>query len=298
MMDYQNCELCPRKCRANRTNGQLGYCGADNSIRLARAALHHWEEPCISGTKGSGAVFFTFCNLGCLFCQNFMVSRGETGRIVSEERLAQIFLKLQSQGAHNLNLITPTHYLPDIIPALNLAKTKGFNLPVVYNSGGYESIETIEMLQEIVDVFLPDLKFASTATAKEFVNAPDYFSVATAAIKKMAALIGSCKLDRQGLMKRGLIVRHLVLPGKLEESRTILKWIKDELPEWVMVSLMGQYLPMGHAVNHPELGRKLTVAEYEATVDYLYELGLENGYVQDISAAAEEFIPEFDLTGV
>ncbi|MGE5606405.1 MAG: radical SAM protein [Bacteroidota bacterium] len=297
-MNYQNCGLCPRKCGANRSKGQLGYCKADNSVRLARAALHHWEEPCISGTKGSGTVFFSFCNLGCLFCQNYMVSRGKAGRIVSRERLAQIFLEIQSQGAHNLNLVTPTHYLPDIIFALNLAKTKGFNLPVVYNSGGYESLETLETLQGMVDIFLPDLKFASLATAKEFANAPDYFQVATSAIRRMVKLIGNCEFDPEGLMKRGVIVRHLVLPGKIEESRTILKWIKNELPEWVMVSLMGQYLPIGQAVNHPKLGRKLTANEYEKVVAYLDELGLENGYVQELSAATEEFIPEFDLTGV
>ena len=297
-MNYQHCELCPRKCGANRSDSQLGYCRADNLVRLARAALHYWEEPCISGTKGSGTVFFSFCNLGCLFCQNYRVSRGKVSQVVSRGRLAAIFLELQNQGAHNLNLVTPTHYLPDIIPALNLAKEKGFNLPVVYNSGGYESLETLEALGEIVDVFLPDLKFASATTAKELANAPDYFPVATSAIKQMAQLIGSCEFDQEGLVKRGLIVRHLVLPGKLEESRTILKWIKNELPEWVMVSLMGQYLPVGKAVNHPQLGRKLTTAEYGEIVDYLEKIGLENGYVQELSSASDVFIPKFDLTGV
>ncbi len=297
-MNYQNCKLCPRKCGASRNHGKLGFCGADQSVQIARAAPHQWEEPCISGTKGSGTVFFSFCNLGCLFCQNYLVSRGKTGGVISRERLTEIFLELQNQGAHNLNLVTPTHYLPDIIPALAMAKEKGCNLPVVYNSGGYESLETLEILQEIVDVFLPDLKFASIATAVELANAPDYFQVATAGIKRMAELIGKCEIDNNGLIQRGLIVRHLVLPGKTEESRTILKWIKDELPEWVIISLMGQYLPMGDAVNHPQFGRKLTAKEYDAVVDCLYQLGLENGYVQELSAASDEFIPKFDLTGV
>lgn len=297
-MNYQNCKLCPRECGADRNHGELGFCGADKTVRIARAALHYWEEPCISGTNGSGTVFFSFCNLKCVFCQNYTVSRGKIGREVSRGRLTKIFLELQNQGAHNLNLVTPTHYLPDIIPALRMAKKEGLNLPVVYNSGGYESLETLESLCEVVDVFLPDLKFASVSTGKELANAPDYFKVAAAAIRRMAELTGSCKIDNNGLIRRGLIVRHLILPGKVEESRTILKWIKDELPKWVMVSLMGQYLPVGNAINHPTLGQKVNIAEYDAVVDYLFQLGLENGYVQEISAASDEFIPEFDLTGV
>lgn len=297
-MNYHNCRLCPRNCGADRDQGQLGFCGAGQSLRIARAALHHWEEPCLSGTKGSGTVFFSFCNLRCIFCQNYGVSRGQIGRETSLERLAEIFLELQAQGAHNLNLVTPTHYLPEIIPAIKLAKAKGCHLPVVYNSGGYESLETLETLSEVVDVFLPDLKFASRETAGGLAQAPDYFQAATAAIKRMAELAGKCDFDENGIIKRGLIIRHLVLPGKVEESRAILKWIKEELPEWVMVSLMGQYLPQGAAINHPLLGRKLKAAEYDAVVDYLFQLGLENGYIQELSAACDEFIPEFDLTGV
>lgn len=297
-MNYQNCKLCPRECGVDRNHGELGFCGADKTIRIARAALHQWEEPCISGTNGSGTVFFSSCNLGCVFCQNYMVSRGKIGRVVSREHLTEIFLDLQNQGAHNLNLVTPTHYLPDIIPALKMAKEEGFNLPVVYNSGGYESLETLESLHDVVDVFLPDLKFASVSSGKELANAPDYFKVATAAIRRMSKLAGSCEIDNNGLIRRGLIVRHLVLPGKMEESRTILKWVKDELPEWVMVSLMGQYLPAGDSVRDPQLGRSLKPQEYESVLEYLYELGLENGYVQELSAASTKYIPVFDLTGV
>ncbi len=297
-MDYQNCKLCPRQCGVNRTSGITGICGADHHTLLVRAALHHWEEPCISGKNGSGTVFFSFCNLGCVFCQNFKVSRGQIGKIVTRRRLTEIFLELQSQGAHNLNLVTATHFLPDIIPAIMAAKEEGLHIPIVYNSGGYESLETLETLAKIVDVFLPDLKFASVTTGKELANAPDYFKVATTAIRRMAELVENCELDGNGLIRRGLIVRHLVLPGNTEESRIILKWIKDELPEWVMVSLMGQYLPIGDLKKYPQLKRKLRHQEYESVVEYLYQLGLENGYVQELSAASANFIPAFDLTGI
>lgn len=226
------------------------------------------------------------------------MSRGQVGRVVSRERLTEIFLALQRQGAHNLNLVTPTHYLPEIIPALESAKARGLHLPVVYNTGGYECVKTLETLRGVVDVFLPDLKFASVETAKALANAADYFPVAKAAIQKMAELVGGSIFTPDGLLARGLIVRHLVLPGKTAESRTILKWIKDELPEWVMVSLMGQYLPMGEAVGDARLGRSLTQQEYDSVVDYLFELGLENGYIQELSSASDEFIPAFDLTGV
>lgn len=297
-MDYQNCRLCPRECQIDRTDGIVGICGADHQARIGRAAIHHWEEPCISGSKGSGTIFFSFCSLKCVFCQNFVLSRGGIGQIVSRERLSEIFLELQNQGAHNLNLVTATHFLPDIIPALKTAKEKGFNLPVIYNSGGYESLGTLETLKDIVDVFLPDLKFASVLTGKELANAPDYFKVATTAIRRMTEITGSCEIDSKGLIRRGLIVRHLVLPGKAEESRTILKWIKNELPEWVMVSLMGQYLPTGDLMSHPQLKRRVKQSEYDMVVEYLYDLGLENGYVQELSAASSKYIPAFDLTGV
>jgi putative pyruvate formate lyase activating enzyme len=297
-MNYQNCRLCPRECGVDRTSGAIGICRAGQHPRVARAALHHWEEPCISGINGSGTVFFSFCSLGCTFCQNYKVSRGHTGKVVSRDRLTEIFLDLQSQGAHNLNLVTATHFLPDIIPALMKAKERGFVLPVIYNSGGYESLKTLDILKEVVDVFLPDLKFASTATSKELANAPDYFPRATIAIKKMAQLAGTCVFNEKGLITRGLIIRHLVLPGRSGESLTILKWIKKELPEWVLVSLMGQYLPAGDALNHSQLGRKVKPSEYDTVVEYLYELGLENGYVQELSAASPEYIPDFDLTGV
>lgn len=297
-MTSQNCRLCPRACGARRTPEDLGYCGAGREVRVARAALHFWEEPCLSGRKGSGTVFFSYCSLKCKFCQNYPLSRGQVGRVVSRERLAAIFLELQSQGAHNLNLVTPSHYLPEIIPALQMVKEKGFKLPVVYNTGGYERVETIEMLRGIVDVFLPDLKFASAETARALAQAPDYFTVATAAIRKMAELAGGSAFTADGLITRGLIIRHLVLPGKTAESRAILQWIKEELPPWVMVSLMGQYVPVGEAVGDPQLGRRLTKREYEAVVEYLFELGLENGYVQELSAASTDYIPPFDLTGV
>jgi putative pyruvate formate lyase activating enzyme len=220
------------------------------------------------------------------------------GKPVTPERLAQIFLELQSKGAHNINLVTATHYLPDLLTALDMAKSKGLSLPIVYNCSGYERLEVIDALADYVQVFLPDFKYATAETAMACANLSDYFEVTAEAVKRMAEVVGECRFDDEGLIKRGLIIRHLVLPGKTDESKTILRWIKESLPEWVMVSLMGQYLPMGRAVGHPDYGRKLRKKEYEAVVDYLLESGLENGYCQEWGAAEEKFIPKFDLRGV
>jgi putative pyruvate formate lyase activating enzyme len=297
-LSYTNCGLCPRNCGVDRNQNERGYCGAPAQAKVALANLHHWEEPCISGSRGSGTVFFSHCNLGCIFCQNAAVSQGEVGLPVTPTRLAQIFLELQEKGAHNINLVTPTHYLPDLLTALTQAKSAGLTLPIVYNCSGYERREVIAAVADYIDIFLPDLKYATAETAKACANLDDYFQVATAAIRQMAALIGECRFDENGLMTRGLIVRHLVLPGKTGESKTILRWIKDNLPDWVMVSLMGQYLPVGRAVVHPEYGRKLTKKEYQTVVDYLLESGLENGYCQEWGAADDRFIPNFDLRGV
>lgn len=297
-MDLTNCQLCPRRCGVNRAQGELGRCKAGPVARLARAALHFWEEPCISGSKGSGTVFFSHCSLGCIFCQNSPVSSGQIGAEASPAQLAAIFLNLQDEGAHNLNLVTATHYLPQIMEALALARSQGFSLPVVYNSSGYECTETIDQLQGIVDVFLPDLKYYSPVTARQYAAAPDYFATATQAIRRMAEIVGPCQFNADGILTKGLLLRHLVLPGHTEESRKILRWIKDELPEWVMVSLMGQYLPVAGAVGHPRLGRRLTRREYQSVVDYLLALGLENGYCQELTAASSAYIPAFDLTGV
>jgi putative pyruvate formate lyase activating enzyme len=227
-----------------------------------------------------------------------VLSSGEVGLPVTPERLARIFLHLQEKGAHNINLVTATHYLPDVLKAIDQARVEGLSLPIVYNCSGYEHPEAIDALSDYIDIFLPDFKYATAETARACARLNDYFEVTAAAIKQMAAVIGECRLDNDGMMQRGLIVRHLVLPGKAEESKTILRWIKDNLPEWVMVSLMGQYLPMGRAVGDPIYGRKLRKKEYEAVVDYLLDLGLENGYVQEWGAALERFIPNFDLRGV
>lgn len=297
-MDYCHCTLCPRQCGVDRTTGVKGYCGASATLRVARAALHFWEEPCISGERGSGTVFFTHCGLGCIFCQNEQLSRGVIGQEVSPRHLAEIFLNLQAQGAHNINLVTGAHYTPSLLEACQIAKAQGLRLPIVYNSSGYESIATLEALAEIVDIFLPDLKFTTMETGRNLANAPNYFAVATRAIRRMAELTGESRWNTDGTLARGLLVRHLILPGMVEESKTILHWIRDELPQWVMVSLMGQYLPVGRAIAHPTLNRRLRKKEYETVLTTLWDLGLENGYVQELSAAKSEYIPNFDLTGV
>lgn len=297
-LSYSNCRLCPRECGADRDNGQLGFCRATVQPRVALADLHHWEEPCLSGTRGSGTVFFSHCNLGCIFCQNAPVSSGEIGQEVSNDRLADIFLSLQAKGAHNINLVTPSHYAPDILKALDIAKSKGLRLPIVYNCGGYENLPTLTALDGYVDVFLPDLKYATAETSRGCAGIDNYFYVATKAILRMAKMIGECRFDDDGIMQRGLIVRHLVLPGRVEESKTILDWIRDELPEWVTVSLMGQYMPVSRAAGHPEFGRKLRRKEYQEVVDHLLDSGLENGYCQEWGAADKKFVPEFILKGV
>lgn len=297
-LDYRSCTLCPRACGVDRTKDETGYCGATAVVRVARAALHHWEEPCISGERGSGTVFFSHCGLGCIFCQNESVSSGTIGQPVSIERLSEIFLNLQRQGAHNINLVTGSHYAPGILEALALAKLRGLRVPVVYNSGGYESIATLDLLAKAIDIFLPDLKFASSETAERLASAPNYFAAATAAILHMAELVGKPRWAKDGTLERGLIVRHLVLPGKIGESQAILRWIRDNLPDWVLISLMGQYLPIGRAVGHPELGRKLRKKEYESVLETLWKLGLDNGYVQELSAAKHSYIPDFDLSGI
>lgn len=297
-MTYSNCRLCPRECGVNRISGQFGFCGAPAQPLAALADLHHWEEPCLSGTRGSGAVFFSHCNLGCIFCQNDPVSNGKVGQGVSAERLAEIYLNLQEKGAHNINLVTASHFLPDVLISLDIAKSNGLRLPVVYNCGGYESLSTVDALAGYVDIFLPDLKYVSPETSQACAGISDYFEAATRAIRQMATIIGECRFDDEEIMERGLIIRHLVLPGKAEESKAIIDFIRSELPEWVMVSLMGQYMPAGRAAGHPEYGRKLYKKEYQEVVDYLLDSGLENGYCQEWGAAEEKFVPDFDLRGV
>ena len=293
------CRLCPRECNADRAKGETGYCGESNDLRVARAALHMWEEPCISGETGSGTVFFTGCPLKCIFCQNNTIAGGSVGKSISTERLAKIFLELQEKGACNINLVTATHFILQIIPALKLAKTAGLSIPVVYNCGGYEKVETLRLLNGLVDIYLPDLKYYSPKLSARYSNAPDYFEKASAAIAEMVRQTGTPLFDAStGLMKKGVIVRHLLLPKRLADSQKIMSYLYSTYKNDIYVSIMSQYTPMGSFPDMPELNRRVSHKEYNALVDYCLELGIENGFIQEGEVASESFIPPFDLEGV
>lgn len=292
------CTLCPRECHVDRSSGKKGFCGMDGTIYLARAALHMWEEPCISGTKGSGAVFFSGCGLRCCFCQNHDIAIGSRGLAVSVERLGEIFLELKEKGAANINLVTGAHYVPQIIEALKLARMQGMDLPVVYNSSGYEKLETLKLLEGYVDIYLPDLKYMEPDLAQKFSHAPDYVERAKAAIKEMVRQSGSCQFGEDGYIRRGTIVRHLILPGHTKNSRKVLRYLHETYGEEIYISIMNQYTPVREFGEFKELNRKVTKREYEKVLDAAVEMGIQNGFIQEGETASESFIPEFDYEGV
>lgn len=296
-MDAFSCAACPRRCGALRKPAQPsgGFCGMPAGFVVARAALHQWEEPCISGQHGSGTVFFSGCSLRCVYCQNQQISLGRYGALVTEENLLRMFDRLIEQGAHNLNLVNPTHYAPMLAKAL---KKYCSPVPVIYNSGGYERVEMLKALEGLVDIYLPDLKYVDSAISLRYSGAADYFDYASKAILEMSRQVGKAAFDKNGVMKKGLIVRHLILPRNTAQSIKALTWIHENLPEGTLVSLMCQYTPCGELENFPELQRRLTRREYEKVVDQMLELGLTGGYLQELSSAKEEYIPPFDLTGV
>ena len=294
-----DCVLCPRMCHVNRLAGQTGFCKETAELVVARAALHMWEEECISGANGSGTVFFSGCNLGCVFCQNYDISRAEAGKKVTVEKLAQIFLKLQGQGAHNINLVTPTHYVPQIIEALKLAKEKGMSIPVVYNTGGYERAETLQLLRGYVDIYLPDFKYVDGHSSGEYSHAPDYPEYAKRALEEMFLQTGAFDIDETtGMLRRGVVVRHMVLPGQVRNAKEVIRYLYETYGDSILLSIMSQYTPMPQMKGNPLLGRKVTKREYDKVVDYALELGVERGYIQEGEAALESFIPEFDGEGV
>ena len=294
----EECRLCPRNCGVDRSK-KTGFCGETNEIRAARAALHMWEEPCISGERGSGTVFFSGCVLRCVFCQNGNIADGMVGKKITIERLADIFTELQEKGAHNINLVTPTHFVPQIVEALKLAKKNGLTVPVVYNTGSYENVETIKMLEGLVDIFLPDLKYYSVELSASYSKAPDYFERASAAINEMVRQAGIPVFDENGLMKKGVIVRHLLLPGCLSDSKKVIKYLYEKYGDRIFISIMNQYTPMkGIGEKYPELDRKVRKSEYDRLVDYAIELGVENGFIQEGETATESFIPDFDMEGI
>ncbi len=288
-----DCTLCPRECHVNRLAGQTGYCRQTAEVRVARASLHLWEEPCISGARGSGTVFFSGCALGCVYCQNYRVSRGQVGKTVTTERLAETFLTLEAQGAHNLNLVTPSHFLPQIVEALTLARKQGLQLPVVYNCGGYEKAETLQLLAGYVDIYLPDLKYCSPDLARKYSHCTDYFQHASIALAEMVRQVGEPVFRQDGLMARGVIVRHLLLPGQLQDSMDVIRYLHQEFGNQIYISIMSQYTPLSVAQEYPELQRKVSTEEYDRLVDYAISLGVENGFIQEGDAALESFIPEF-----
>ena len=294
------CSLCPRECGADRQAGAYGICGVSGEkIKIARAALHRWEEPCISGDTGSGAVFFCGCPLKCVYCQNREIAHAKTGIEVSVNRLAKIFIDLQQQGAANINLVTPTHYTPQIVEAAERARKTGLKVPFVYNCSGYEKAETLKLLEGIVDVYLTDFKYMETDLADRYSRAPDYPDVAKAALEEMVRQAGSPVFDEQGMLMRGVIVRHLLLPSCVRNGKAVVKYVHETYGDQVLLSLMNQYTPMesGTAI-YPELGRKVTKKEYEKLVDYALNLGVGQGYIQEGDTAKESFIPDFDGTGI
>lgn len=294
----KHCRLCPHACGADRTAGQKGSCGAGAELKVARAALHFWEEPCISGETGSGTVFFSHCPLHCVYCQNAEISNGQAGAEITIERLAQIFLELQEQGAANINLVTPTHYVPPIIEALKMAKETGLKIPVVYNCGGYESVHALRLLEGHVDVWLTDFKYMDGARAQTYSHAENYPRAAKLALREMVRQAGEAVFEEKGMMQRGVIVRHLLLPDALEDAKAVVRYLFETYGDKIYLSLMNQYTPVQQERLPRELLRRVSDAEYDEWVDYAIMLGLNNGFVQEGNTAEESFIPPFDLTGV
>lgn len=293
----EKCDLCPRNCRADRTV-TTGYCGVTNTLRVARAALHFWEEPCISGAEGSGAVFFSGCNLRCVYCQNYEIAQARQGKEITVERLKEIFLELQAQGANTLNLVTGTHYVPQIATALRLAKAEGLFIPVVYNCGGYESVGALKMLTGLVDIYLPDFKYIDPARAKRYSHAEDYPQRAKEALDEMVRQQPQPEFLENGIMSRGVIVRHLMLPGGLKDSKAVVRYLYETYGDRIFISMMNQYTPLPQAEAYPELCRKLKKKEYDQLIDFAISLGVENGFIQEGETAKESFIPEFTNEGV
>lgn len=299
MIYDENCNLCPRMCNVSREKGNLGFCGCGNNVVLSRAALHNWEEPCISGKNGSGTVFFSGCSLRCVFCQNFEISNCKCGKIIDDKRLAEIFLELQEQNANNINLVTPTHFVKNIIRALDYAKNNGLKIPVVYNSSGYERAETIDMLEGYVDIYLPDFKYMNPELSKKYSHAEDYPEYAKIALEKMVSQVGIPTFDRNTkLMKKGVIVRHLILPNQIEDSKQILKYLHEKYQNKIYISIMNQFTPLENVKHIPELNRKITKEEYENVIEYAENIGIKKAFIQEEGTVSESFIPKFDGTGV
>lgn len=291
------CSLCPRNCLCDRDN-QTGYCGQTNAVRVARAALHFWEEPCISGEEGSGTVFFSGCSLRCIFCQNYEIASGDTGKEITVDRLSDIFIELQDKKANNINLVTGDHFVPQIAYAVGKAREKGLKIPVVYNTGGYIKTETLKLLKGIADIYLPDFKYFKSDTALNFSNASDYVETVKKAIEEMLSQTGNPVYDSRGIMKKGVIVRNMIIPGHTDESKEIIKYLYSEYGDRIVLSIMNQYTPMKRFERFPELNRKVSESEYDDVLNYAISIGVSEAYIQEGDTADESFIPKFDMEGV
>lgn len=291
---FNCCKLCPRNCKVNRNNNELGFCKSGNKIKIAKAYLHMWEEPCITGKKGSGTIFFSGCNLRCIFCQNYYISEMNNGVEISTRRFSQVCLDLQSRGATNINLVTPTHYVPLIIDGIKLAKKKGLCIPIVYNSSGYETVDTIKLLDGIVDIYLPDFKYYNDELAIKYSGCNDYFKYASLAIDEMVRQKGECIFDKDGNIISGVIIRHLIIPSRVEDSKKILKYLYQKYGNKVYFSIMNQYTPV-KKFDLDELNRTLGTNEYDEVIDYAWNLGIRNAFIQEGMTQSESFIPTWDF---
>lgn len=293
MEELSSCTICPHNCKVNRNNGQIGRCRSGNKVKIALASVHNYEEPCISGKNGSGTIFFSNCNLSCIYCQNYKISQLGKGYELSVEELANIMLEQQEKGVNNINLVTPTMYAYQIIEAIKIARKNGLNIPIVYNTNGYENVKTIQDLNGYIDIYLPDLKYYSNELSKKYSKVDNYFKYTTEAIKEMYRQVGCPVFDEKGIIQKGLIIRHLVLPNHLQNSKHILKWIKENMPEDTYVSVMAQYFPTYKAKEDELINRKLTKKEYKEIEEFLYTLDLRNGYMQELGEHEEEYVPDF-----
>ena len=289
----EKCTICPHNCGINRTSNQIGRCKSKDTVKIALYSIHNFEEPCISGKKGSGTVFFSNCNMNCVFCQNYEISQQGKGKEITIEELAEIFIKQQEKDVENINLVTPTSYVPQIIEAIKIARNKGLKLPIVYNTNGYEKVETLKMLEGYVDIYLPDFKYSDNELAKRLSKVDNYFEIATQALTEMYRQTGKAVFDDREIMQKGMIIRHLVLPNHILNSRRVLKWINENMHD-VYVSVMAQYFPTYKAKDIEDINRKLTKEEYEQIENYLYRLDLENGYIQELGEHEEEYVPKWD----
>lgn len=297
-MNINKCNICPHNCGIDRENNMIGRCKGTDKAKLALSSLHLFEEPCISGENGSGTVFFSNCNMSCVYCQNYEISSEGFGIEVSIEKLAEIFINQQNNNANNINLVGPTIYAMQIKEAIILAKQKGLKIPIIYNTSGYEKVETLKQLEGYIDVYLPDFKYASNELGEKYSNVKNYYDYCIPAIKEMYRQVGAPKLDENGIIEKGVIIRHLILPNNVENTKRVLKTIKENFPEDIYISLMAQYFPAGMAKIIPELNRKISEQEYKEIENYLYDLELENGYMQELGEHEEEYVPKFDLSGV